>query len=121
MEALKPLVAAPELMPELVPAMKTGPAIEPVPTIRSPPTANAYLQFFRRSNGRNDARQDASSVTFLTGASGSADAPGVLESVSRGVEPEGAASKGRLLPFGPLPGVAAGQPVAYRLRTLNTG
>ena len=34
-EALKPLVAAPELMPELVSAMKTGPAIEPVPTIPS--------------------------------------------------------------------------------------
>jgi hypothetical protein len=29
------LVAAPELVPELVPTMKTGRAIEPVPTIPS--------------------------------------------------------------------------------------
>ena len=33
--ALEPLMTAPELMPELVPAMKTGRATEPVPTTPS--------------------------------------------------------------------------------------
>jgi len=60
-----------------------------------------------------------------------ASAPGTIHRIHRGVgfRPYGPPSpriwpsltRGRLLPFGPLPGVAAGQPVAYRLRTLNTG
>jgi len=33
--ALEPLMTAPELMPELVPAMKTGRATEPVPVTPS--------------------------------------------------------------------------------------